>query len=332
MSELTVIMPVYNGEEFLEEAIKSITNQTFRDFEFIILDDNSTDKTKEILETFKKKDSRIEIVYKSKNVGPAILRNEGIKKANTEYIALMDADDLSEPDRFQIQLKTLKADKKIGVVGSWFTFFGDKNKVVKHPINHNKIKVGFLHCCVIGNPTVMFKKSALGTLFFDENIPVSEDYALWSKAVHITTFYNIPKSLLKYRWHNKNVSRTKFSLHKEAEKLIRVRQLEHFGITDNHLNLNYYINAISLKRKLSPEDVKQSIFAAKELIELNKTTKTYDQIILENHINKTIIRTIRNAKGYNIALFRFIKSNSNYFKFMPLIDKLIFTFKCYFSL
>jgi len=332
MSELTVIMPVYNGEEFIEEAVNSILNQTFTNFSFIILDDNSTDNTKAILEDFKKKNSRIEIINKSENVGPAILRNEGIKKANTEYIALMDADDISEPDRFEIQLKTLKDNQELGVVGSWFTIFGDKSKIIKHTTNHDNIKVGFLNSCVIGNPTVMFRKTAMNNLIFDEEIPVSEDYALWSKAVHITKFYNIPKSLLRYRWHDKNVSRTKLALHEDAEKLIRVRQLRHFGIAEDNLNLDYYLNVFSLKKRLAPEAIKQTILASKELIEYNKINKNYNQEILEKNINKGVIRTIRNGKGPNWPLFRFITSNSNYIKHMSLIDQLVFTFKCLFSL
>jgi glycosyltransferase involved in cell wall biosynthesis len=142
--EISVIIPVFNAAPFLNESIESILNQTFSDFELIILNDKSTDESLEIIKKFQSKDNRIIIIDKEQNVGPANLRNEGINAARGKFIALMDADDIAIPTRFEKQITVLKNNPEIGVCGTGFTFFGSKkNKTVKHSTHHDAIKVSF---------------------------------------------------------------------------------------------------------------------------------------------------------------------------------------------
>jgi glycosyltransferase involved in cell wall biosynthesis len=121
--EISVIMPVYNAAEFLAESIESILNQTFTNFELIILNDKSTDNSLDVISKYQRSDSRIIIINKDINVGPANLRNEGLSIAKGEFVALMDADDIAMPQRFEKQINVLKSNPEIGLCGTWFTFF-----------------------------------------------------------------------------------------------------------------------------------------------------------------------------------------------------------------
>lgn len=330
MNLLTVIMPVYNGEMYLEEAIDSILNQTFTDFKLLVLNDNSTDSTPRILEAYQKKDSRVEVITKTKNEGPANLRNEGIERSQSEFIALMDADDISLPTRFEKQLEVFKNKPNIGVCATWFTFFGDKQKLIKHAVEPEALKVQFLSSCGVGNPTVMFRASAIKDFRFEHQYVPAEDYGLWSEVIQITDFYNIPESLLNYRWHPNNISQTKAENLRKADALIKKRQLLHFGIDDSKATLDSYLNAVSLSRKLSPEQIISAIEASKELKSRNKKTNYYQPSIFDAHINTVIVRTIRNASAYNKTFYNYLKNESGYFSQIPFIDKLLILLKSLF--
>lgn len=330
MSLITVIMPVYNGEKYLEEAIDSILNQTITDFKLLVLNDNSSDSTPEILKAYQDKDSRVEVITKTKNQGPANLRNEGIQLAKSEFVALMDADDIALPTRFEKQLEVFKNNPNIGVCGTWFTFFGDRKKLIKHTVQPEDLKVQFLSSCGIGNPTVMFRKSAIKDFKFEHQFVPAEDYGLWSEVIRVTDFYNIPESLLNYRWHPNNISQTKAENLRKANVEIRKRQLQHFGIDSNKSNLDDYVNAVALKRNLESKDIISAIEASKDLKKKNKESSYYKQSIFEAHIDKVIVRTIRNASSYNKEFYNYLKSESGYFDQIPFIDKIIIFFKSLF--
>jgi glycosyltransferase involved in cell wall biosynthesis len=323
-------MPVYNGEKYLKEALDSILNQTFTDFKLLVLNDNSIDTTLDILQAYQKKDHRVEIINKTKNEGPANLRNEGIEKSETEFIALMDADDIALPTRFEKQLAIFKKHPNVGVCGTWFTFFGDKQKLIKHKVEPEALKVQFLSSCGIGNPTAMFRKSAIKDYKFEHQFVPAEDYGLWSQVIQITDFYNIPESLLHYRWHPNNISQTKEDNLRKAEDLIRKRQLQHFGIDTSKITIEDYVHAVSLKRDLTPKEIIAAIEASKELKQRNKTTNYYDSAIFEAHIDKVIIRTIRNASSYTKSFYKYVKNESGYFNQIPLVDKMVLCLKSLF--
>ncbi|MEC3907604.1 glycosyltransferase family 2 protein [Tamlana sp. 2201CG12-4] len=331
MSLITVIMPVYNGEKYLAESIDSILNQSFADFKLLVLNDNSNDSTLDILNNYLKKDKRVEVIHKTTNHGPAHLRNEGIKLATTKYVALQDADDIALPTRFEKQINVLEQNPEIGLCGTWFTIFGDKKeKIIKHSINHDALKVQFLTSCGIGNSTVMLKKDILGYLVFEDQFVPAEDYGLWSQLIGITQFYNIPESLLRYRWHPNNISQTKAKNLKKAEVLIKKRQLTHLGISEKDPHIDFYLNSVSLRRKLNTTIIKSTIEASKALKSKNLKTKYYNQDLFEAHINRTIIRTIRNSSHPDLAFLRYLKKDSGYFKYIPALDKLVLFLRCLF--
>jgi glycosyltransferase involved in cell wall biosynthesis len=327
--EISVVMPVYNAEKYLSETIESILNQTHIDFELLILNDKSTDNSLEIIKQYQAKDSRIILIDKEINVGPANLRNEGFYLSKGTFIALMDADDIALPNRFEKQITILKSNPEIGVCGTWFTFFGaKKNKVIRHGEKHDTIKVSFLHSCGIGNPTVMLRKEALNGLEFNNDYVPVEDYDLWSRMLPKTQFYNIPESLLNYRQHDSNISKTKIDNVNRSIRKVKINQMEEFGIDSSDVNIDLYLNAVSLKKGLLPEKIIAVIEASKYLIEQNRELKSFNPVLLEKQINQTLIRTIRNASKYNLSYFNHLKNNEQeLFQKINLLDKMILFLK-----
>lgn len=261
MVKLTVLMPLYNPqEEHLREAIMSILNQTFSDFEFLIINDGSTNNAEEVVLSFN--DERIRYI-KQDNMGLASTLNKGIELASAKIIARMDQDDISHPDRFEKQFKFLEENSNVSIVGSWIKHF-PKIEIVKVPKFPNLID--FLNSCVMNHPTVMFRKSDFlkYDLRYNPELKTSEDYDLWARAVRVLNFANLQEVLLDYRIHGGNMTVTRINLQHQIECEIKKSLLNH--ITNNKnmqkdiikaLNKNYPIEKtfsekiFSIKNKYS---------------------------------------------------------------------------------
>lgn len=182
MTKISVIMPVYNTpEEWLRESIESILNQTYKDFEFLIIDDGSTNNVPEILAEYAEKDSRIKIILgEHKGISNAL--NKGLELSNGNFIARMDGDDISLPNRFERQIEFLNNNSEISICGTGIKFFpNEKNSYYPDKIGI----VELLNFCCIAHPTVMMRKKDLlkYNLKYDESFKSSEDYELWSRAI-----------------------------------------------------------------------------------------------------------------------------------------------------
>ncbi|MDR3593876.1 glycosyltransferase [Clostridium sp.] len=211
---VTVLMSVYNGEKFLEEAIESILNQTFSDFEFLIINDGSTDNSVKIIESFE--DSRIRLINNEKNLKLIASLNKGVSLAKGKYIARMDCDDISMPDRLEKEVKFLESNQEYGLVGTWYTVI-DGEGVEKYnrsyPSNNELIKLFLSLNCPLAHGSIMgktelFKQNAYGS---KEHYAV-EDYELWVRMAKTTKIHNIPEYLFKYRIYGESFSDSKTQL------------------------------------------------------------------------------------------------------------------------
>ena len=136
-STVSIVLPVYNAEKYVREAIESILNQTFTDYEFVIINDGSTDGSEKIIQSFK--DKRIIYVKNEKNIGIVKTLNKGIEKAFGTYIVRMDADDVSVSDRVEKQVKFMDENPRISISGSWMKYFGSKDEDVKFPTSESDV-------------------------------------------------------------------------------------------------------------------------------------------------------------------------------------------------
>lgn len=208
-------MSVYNAEKYLEEAIDSIVNQTYQDFEFIIINDCSTDNSGAILNQYKQRYEQIVLISNSSNLGLTKNLNKALSIAKGDFIARMDADDISELNRFEVQHAFLHNNPNIDVLGSFSRNIDEKGTITGKrtaPISHRDILKVLPKLCPLAHPTVMFRKESLAKIgFYNEKYITSQDYDMWFRAAKEgLQFYNIPELLLKYRMNDKYVGRKTF--------------------------------------------------------------------------------------------------------------------------
>ncbi len=332
--KISVIMPVYNAEKYLSEAIESILDQTYSDLELIILNDRSTDSSKEIIQSFQAKDERILFIDNQVNTGPATLRNKGFDIAKGEFIALLDADDIAHPSRFEKQIAIMNNNEKIGVCGSWFTSFGEKvsNKIIKHPEYHEQIKVNFLINCTLGNSTAFFRKNIIENIRYDKDFVPVEDYKLWSELITGTQFYNIQESLVHYRIHNSNISQTKIDNVNRSNKKIKIFLLNEFGIDENNPDIEAFYNLIEGKKGLTFEEIKAIYECVAIVKRQNHKLNKFNDVFLDKMLLKSMRRSIRKSKKKSFKLINFIKNNKpEVYKGINFFDKLIIYLKAIFG-
>ncbi len=205
---ISVVMPVYNASRYLTKAIDSILNQTYANFEFIILDDCSTDDSVAIVKKYR--DERIKLVQQSVNKGVTQNLNEGLHLSKGKYIARMDADDISLPTRFAQQVEFMESNPKVGVCGCWIKYLqSEPTSTLKYPTNHSQVLSHvFFNKALVCHPSVMIRKSILEQyqLRYPTECKYGQDYALWISLLNHCEFANIPQVLFMYRIHSSQVS------------------------------------------------------------------------------------------------------------------------------
>lgn len=202
---ISVIMPVYNSQNYLTDAIESVLNQTYKNFEFIIIDDCSTDESWEIIKKYSDNDKRIKKFRNKKNLGIAKTRNNGFKlvNKNSKYYAIFDSDDILTPNRIEEQVKFLEKNENYALVGSHIIII-DKNGreigIRRYKTNNLDIKKRMFFYNPIAQSAVMIRASVLEEVgYYDENYSGCEDYDLWLRVAEKYKVANIDKSLIKYR-------------------------------------------------------------------------------------------------------------------------------------
>lgn len=239
---VSVLMPVCDGERYLEEAIRSILDQTFRDWEFIVINDGSTDGTAEIIERYRLSDPRIR-VYEQPRRGLVAALNRGLTLARGAYIARMDADDVSLPDRLAVQIAFMESHPTVGVCGTWIETFGvDHPDVRRYPADDAMIRSWMLFESVLAHPSVMMRREVVDRhgLSYDAAARHAEDYDLWVRAARHTDLANIPLVLLRYRSHPQQVVKKHETTKRESARRIRLTQLHSLGLApdDDELTLH----------------------------------------------------------------------------------------------
>lgn len=208
--KVSVLMPVYNGAQYLQESIDSILRQTFTDFEFIIVDDGSTDDSAAIIAKNAQKDCRIISLCNEKNSGICVTLNRGLDIAKGEYIARLDSDDMALPNRLEMQVAYMEQHPQVGALGSDVIFFGEDIKTHCFESLHSdaECKAGLLFSSCFAHPSVMLRKDILDKyeLRYDDGFRGLEDFELWYRMSEYTEFANLPQALTKYRIHKRQVT------------------------------------------------------------------------------------------------------------------------------
>ncbi len=221
---ISVVMPAYNAAHYVSDAIGSVLNQSYKNFEFIIVDDASTDNTMAIIQDFRKKDVRIVIIRNKKNVGVTKSLNEAIKRARGVYIIRMDADDWAYSDRFKFQIQLMERHPDVVVSGSYIEVCDSNLKtqyIRKYRLDDASIRKHLFLYSPFAHPATIWRARILKKECYDDRIGICQDYELYFRMGKHGKFMNLDKLLLKLRIHDQSVSVIKSDLQLKNTVLIR---------------------------------------------------------------------------------------------------------------
>ena len=227
---VSVLIPCYNCEEYVEEAVMSIVKQTYSNLEILVIDDGSTDNTGCILQELAKKDNRIKYIKNTTNLKLIKTLNKGLDLCKGKYIARMDADDISLPERIEKQVIFLEKHSEIGIVGTYIQIFGVRKGVWRMDTSDKYIRAHLFCNTSFAHPTVMIRTSVLrdNCLYYKTEYPHAEDYKLWCDMAQYTKLANIPEVLLYYRINQNQVSNKFSKEQKETAQRIREGYINDF--------------------------------------------------------------------------------------------------------
>lgn len=284
-------MPAYNVERYIREAIDSILNQTFRDFEFIIVDDASTDHTLSIIESYK--DDRIKIIRNETNLKLAASLNKGLKIAKGKYLARMDADDISHPERLAKLYQFMEKNPDIDICGTTMKLFGNEDAVWEYNTDDAEIKAGLIWGSTMPHGTVLMRLSTIlkHNLFFDESFRLGQDWKYWFDVKDHVKFSNLKEELYYYRREQQNITVQFGHQAKERYSVMHQIMLTSLGIpfTSQELKLHQLVIG-QFSVVPSPQTLREARAWLKKLLGYNRSIKAYDTAALEKiskqHWNK----------------------------------------------
>jgi len=255
---VSIVMPVYNTQKYVGEAIESILNQTYKNFEFIIINDGSTDKSWEIIQKYAKKDKRVKALRSKKNLGIAKARNKGLKISRGKYYAPMDSDDISKPERIEKEVRFLETNPEYALVGSDIGVIDKSSKIIGkrvYPKSYSQIIKSITAFNPFAQSSLMIKKEAM--LLYCEDYSGCEDYHVWLKILSKNKGANIPKILTMYRISNEQTKSKKLK-----ESILLTLSIQRMWLFKNpYFNpLNIIKHIIKYPLILLPSNVVYKVF------------------------------------------------------------------------
>ena len=274
---VTVLMPVYNAELHVKDSINSILEQSFGDFELIVFNDGSTDRSREVI--LRISDNRIIFIDSSVNIGYVAHLNNGLAIARGKYVARMDADDIALVNRFEKQVALLEQQPEIGLCGTAFSTFDAQEVTVILPVKDVQIREFMLRDSPMGHPTVMFRNQLVKQygLRYNQKFMPAEDYKLWYDFSKITQLENLPEGLLNYRVHLHQISSYQSQKQRNNADAVRVLQLidKGFHLTQNEQELYCQMLRYEVRPQTAAE-LKVILNLMQKISEENDRLNAYD--------------------------------------------------------
>lgn len=282
--KVAVLMPVYNAEKYLKEAIESILNQTYKGFDFFIINDGSTDSSEEIILSYT--DKRIIYIKNEGNKGLIYTLNKGLELIQGDYLLRMDADDIAMPQRIEKQILFMEQHPGIILSGTQAHYFGRLDKKSKFPTDHERIKVQLLFNNCIVHPSIIMrlKKIKQNKLMFDSNYVHIEDYEFWIRALKYGELAILDEVLLNYRLDGQNITQKNWQTRDHRLKKIFTGLLNEIGIEPTEQNLQLHLELSGNKEFVN--DISTIKKYSLELISKNKKEKIYDIELLKEIIDE----------------------------------------------
>jgi glycosyltransferase involved in cell wall biosynthesis len=281
---VSVVLPVYNCENYIGKAVESILNQTFNDFELIVIDDKSTDKTVEVIRSFK--DSRLQLFINEKNLGRAGSDNFALSKVKGKYIAKMDGDDICHPQRLKKQVLYLNDHPQVNVVGSWIQSFGASKYLHKYPEKSADIKCKILLGMPVGNSSIMLKSELFLDIGmrYDNSIKQAEDYDFFARHIESLNINVIPEPLLCYRTYQNAFKQKIVDERKKSVKLIRRKFLNEWGVPFSEAEFDLLDLVYNLDEPLEGYNLNDVEHLINKIINHNRNYKLFDDNALKRFL------------------------------------------------
>ncbi len=284
---VSVLIPTYNDAEYLPDAINSILVQTFDDFELIIVDDGSTDNTRELLSTYN--DQRLKILSLEKNCGRPTARNIALDAAIGEYLCWMDSDDISLPKRLEKQVQFMDAHPEISVCSGKILYFHEADGIWAPPLLHKDIETGLFFAPTIANAAACMRASAIKkyNLRFDPELYRAQDYDFWCQFIldKRGAAANLDEILYLYRYRKKSS--------KHCHKIVQKKNLDRLHIKYTDETLQKYIELSFLNSEEFSFTFKEYAQFAETILASNGTYKIFNQIQLSRLLADQLYRMSR---------------------------------------
>lgn len=305
---ISVVLPTYNRANLLIESIQSILDQTYSNFELIIIDDGSTDNTFQIISELG--DSRINYVSYPKNQGVSFARNKGLEIATGKYIAFMDSDDISKKERFFEQVNFMEANSEIDICGTNIQFFGSRNIELKYSEQPLPFMLKALFQTPFHFPSTMIRRSFLkrNEILFRPEVRAADDYYFLMKIVSIGKSFVIQKPLYLYRWHETSISFQDKNIQSQNE--LDISQLAFSKIAGIELTHQEAEIIYLFYRNILPTNhLNKANEVVKKIIKNASSLKLTDTKILNHFLEKKLVQTyLQKSKiGENVT-FAYLKS------------------------
>lgn len=298
--KVTVLMPVYNAEKYVGEAIDSILNQTFKYFEFLIINDGSTDSSLDIIKSYN--DPRIKIVNNKINLGLSHTLNKGIELSQGEYIARMDADDISLPIRLAKQIEFMDSHQQICICGSWIQTFdrSGNQDIWQYSQIHEELLCSLFYNSCFAHPSVCIRKQVLletGLRYKQEFTP-AEDYELWTRLIELTEGTNLPLVLLRYRNSENQMTKDENTMASQVN-IIRIKMLNRLNLGFNQEEKTLHINVIAKNWDSSQDVWKVSVEWLEKLAQQNTAVAYYKDTLFNKYLARFLWLRCTQYDGHN---------------------------------
>ena len=324
--KLSVIMSCYNDHEYIRESLESILNQTFADFEVIIIDDASTDDTTTIIKSYK--DDRIRLYVNSENQGLTRNLNKALGYVNGEYIARMDGDDVSHHDRFEKQVEYLDSHRDIYLIGCAVHSFGATDLYWRLPDNSNELKIRMLIKPVFAHPSFMFRRELVDKGFmYNESFRTAQDYDFAARVSRQYKIGRLPEVLLEYRVHDKQVSSTSGSNQNDNAARVRNRLLQELGVELSGDRAEFYRDWALEKKLGNVSEYKKAYAIINLLCQGNDLKHIYDPDKLEIVLKKMLYTWVIRSKNMKYILAFPMICNYKFGNMGIFVGELIRTYK-----
>lgn len=303
MSKVSVVMSVYNEEKYIKDSIYSVINQTFSDWELIIIDDGSSDKTVEMIHTFQ--DDRIRLYCNEKNEGLIHNLNLGLSLATGDYIARMDGDDISEPTRFEKQVSYLDQHEDVVMTGCYVETFGNENHKWRPKNQAQILKATMLLRPVLAHPSIMFRRERIEKheIRYHSEYKHAEDYKFISDVSQIGNLAVVEEVLFRYRIHAAQVTSKGNTVQAATADRVRKELLKQVGVELSEDEFMIYKKWVHEESKVTKDDFLKVRAIMERIVIANRESQIFELDSMEQILNELYIQWMISTKKLSLFIF-----------------------------